>query len=45
VEEFTYAEIADVLHIDIGIVRSRLHRARAKIREAMKKRGLEEYID
>lgn len=33
VEEFTYREIADVMGIPIGTVMSRLHRARARLRD------------
>jgi RNA polymerase sigma factor (sigma-70 family) len=42
-EEFSYEEMAKILHIPIGTVRSRLHRARALLKEKLaeyaKKKG------
>jgi RNA polymerase sigma-70 factor (ECF subfamily) len=42
-EEFSYEEMAKILHIPIGTVRSRLHRARAVLKEKLveyaKKKG------
>lgn len=35
IEQMSYAEIADVLRIEIGTVKSRLSRARAKLRELL----------
>ncbi len=35
IEELDYQQIADVLNISIGTVRSRLHRARAQLRELL----------
>lgn len=36
IEEFSYEEIAKILDIPIGTVRSRLHRARAMLKEILK---------
>jgi RNA polymerase sigma-70 factor (ECF subfamily) len=35
VEEFTYAEIADILGVPVGTVMSRIHRGRAHLRRAL----------
>ncbi|MFN8923102.1 MAG: sigma-70 family RNA polymerase sigma factor, partial [Sphingobacteriia bacterium] len=35
IEEFTYEEISKIVDIPIGTVRSRLHRARKMLREAL----------
>jgi DNA-directed RNA polymerase specialized sigma24 family protein len=35
-EEFSYEDIAEVLAIEVGTVRSRLHRARAALLEQLK---------
>jgi RNA polymerase sigma-70 factor (ECF subfamily) len=35
VEEFTYAEIAEVLRVPVGTVMSRIHRGRALLRRAL----------
>lgn len=37
IEEFSYEEIADVLDIAVGTVRSRLHRARAQLLEHLRR--------
>lgn len=39
--ELDYEEIADAMDIPVGTVRSRLHRARAVLREALGRAGLE----
>ncbi|MCB2020260.1 MAG: RNA polymerase sigma factor [Burkholderiaceae bacterium] len=39
VEEYTYAETADILDVPIGTVMSRLHRARERLREVMMDNG------
>ena len=36
IEEFSYEEIAKILDIPIGTVRSRLHRARNALKESLK---------
>jgi RNA polymerase sigma-70 factor (ECF subfamily) len=41
VEEFTYAEIADILDIPMGTVMSRLHRGRKALQKALWDFGLE----
>jgi RNA polymerase sigma factor (sigma-70 family) len=45
--ELSYGEIADVLGVPIGTVRSRLHRARARVRELLAESGqyVEETVD
>ncbi len=40
VEEFSYEEIAEMLNIPIGTVRSRLHRARDMMRQTLTEHGL-----
>jgi RNA polymerase sigma-70 factor (ECF subfamily) len=40
-----YAEIAELLEIPVGTVRSRLHRARCELREIMENRGLSALLD
>jgi RNA polymerase sigma-70 factor (ECF subfamily) len=42
-EELTYDEIAGALQIPVGTVRSRLNRARRRIRELIERRGEEKY--
>jgi len=39
IEEFSYEEIADMLHCPIGTVRSRLHRARSQVKTSLEKAG------
>jgi RNA polymerase sigma factor (sigma-70 family) len=41
IEEFTYEEIAKIVDIPIGTVRSRLHRARKMLRESLVKYALD----
>lgn len=41
VQGFSYAEIADVLDIPVGTVRSRLSRARSRLQEALWKHGVD----
>ena len=36
-EGYSYEEIADILQLPIGTVRSRLHRARCQMREELEK--------
>lgn len=40
IADLTYAEAAEVLEIPVGTVMSRLHRARVRIREALRAEGL-----
>jgi RNA polymerase sigma-70 factor, ECF subfamily len=44
-EELSYAEIADVMHISIGTVKSRLHYAKRALRSLLKPRTLSAVID
>jgi RNA polymerase sigma-70 factor (ECF subfamily) len=37
IEEFSYEEIAEVLDVAVGTVRSRLHRARAQLLEHLRR--------
>lgn len=39
IEDLTYEEIADVLQISMGTVRSRIHRGRSRLRESLAHRG------
>ena len=39
IEDLTYEEIADVLGISMGTVRSRIHRGRSRLRESLAHRG------
>ena len=38
IEEMDYAQVADVMNVHVGTVKSRLHRARAMLRDRL--RGL-----
>ena len=40
VEEFSYEEISEMMDTPIGTVRSRLHRARAEVRQKLLKKGV-----
>ena len=40
VEEFSYEEISEMMNTPIGTVRSRLHRARAEVRQKLLKMGV-----
>jgi RNA polymerase sigma-70 factor, ECF subfamily len=40
VEGYSYEEIAETLDIPLGTVRSRIHRARQKVRSSLEQRGL-----
>lgn len=48
VEGLTYEEVAEVLDVKLGTVRSRIHRGRAQLREALAHRqpshGRERYL-
>lgn len=43
VDEMTYEEVADTLHIPVGTVRSRLFRARAQLKSALETAGVEAF--
>ncbi len=36
IEEMDYAQVADVMNVPVGTVKSRLHRARAMLRDRLK---------
>ena len=42
IEGQKYEEMAEILHVPIGTIRSRLHRARLELRELLKKSEREE---
>jgi len=42
IEDLDYAQIASILEIPIGTVRSRLHRARLELRGILERHGLGE---
>lgn len=43
VDEMSYEEVADTLHIPVGTVRSRLSRARAQLKTALQNAGVETF--
>ena len=45
IREFTYWEIADMLKLKLGTVKSKINRARKQLRDELKRQGYNYYID